>query len=333
MTPYGTVVSRHDVRPESCSPKTPATSRRPFDWPRAGASGFGPGERAQHLRRGATRGRAAGRRVPPCEHRHRRSGQDRGRRPRSSRSGPRRCAGSAGAVLPPRPLLGCGGLGLSSERGPGMELACIRAGCVLVRAVDVVTADGEVVRADESQNSDLYWAARGAGPGFFGIVTAFHLELQPKPAVIKATTHNYPLAARGEILSWLHGIRHEMAPIVDQALYITQHVTRSSDGPTMMLGTPGIGRSRARSPMRLPSRSRPCRRSGPSLTSLRAPLVSSRCAVRPDALLAGHQDPGGVECVLDALISRPRERPVVPPTRRSRRCTESLRRRSGGSPA
>jgi FAD/FMN-containing dehydrogenase len=121
--------------------------------------------------------------------------------------------------------------------GLGWNWRAYGPGCVLVRAVDVVTADGEVVRADESQNSDLYWAARGAGPGFFGIVTAFHLELQPKPAVIKATTHNYPLAARGEILSWLHGIRHEMAPIVDQALYITQHVTRSPDGPTMMLGT------------------------------------------------------------------------------------------------
>ena len=108
--------------------------------------------------------------------------------------------------------------------------------CVLVRAVDVVTADGEVVRADESHNSDLYWAARGAGPGFFGVVTAFHLALQPRPAVIKAVGQIYPLGARAELLGWLHGIRHEMAPIVDQSLYTTQHVTRSPEGPTMMLG-------------------------------------------------------------------------------------------------
>ena len=37
-----------------------------------------------------------------------------------------------------------------------------------VTAVDVVTADGELVRADAEQHPDLYWAARGAGPGFFG---------------------------------------------------------------------------------------------------------------------------------------------------------------------
>jgi FAD/FMN-containing dehydrogenase len=100
----------------------------------------------------------------------------------------------------------------------------------------VVTAAGEMVRADESQNSDLYWAARGAGPGFFGVVTAFHLELPPKPAVIRAIAHNYPLAASGELLGWLHGMRHEMSPVVDQVLSVTEHVTRSPDGPTMLLG-------------------------------------------------------------------------------------------------
>lgn len=32
-------------------------------------------------------------------------------------------------------------------------------------ALDVVTADGELIRVDEKQNSDLFFAARGAGPG------------------------------------------------------------------------------------------------------------------------------------------------------------------------
>ena len=36
-------------------------------------------------------------------------------------------------------------------------------------AIDVVTADGELVHADERENADLLWAARGAGPGFFGV--------------------------------------------------------------------------------------------------------------------------------------------------------------------
>jgi FAD/FMN-containing dehydrogenase len=44
-----------------------------------------------------------------------------------------------------------------------------------VRAVDVVLADGRVVRADAGHEPDLFWAARGAGAGI-GIVVAFEIE-------------------------------------------------------------------------------------------------------------------------------------------------------------
>ena len=36
-------------------------------------------------------------------------------------------------------------------------------------------------RPTPTQNADLYWAARGAGPGFFGVVTRFHLRTLPAP--------------------------------------------------------------------------------------------------------------------------------------------------------
>jgi FAD/FMN-containing dehydrogenase len=42
----------------------------------------------------------------------------------------------------------------------------------LVSAVEVVTADGRVLRADGNQNQDLFWAIRGGG-GNFGVVTSF----------------------------------------------------------------------------------------------------------------------------------------------------------------
>jgi len=44
-----------------------------------------------------------------------------------------------------------------------------------VRAVEMVLADGSVVRADENENADLFWAVRGAGANF-GIVTSFEIE-------------------------------------------------------------------------------------------------------------------------------------------------------------
>ena len=51
-----------------------------------------------------------------------------------------------------------------------------------LRAVEIVLADGSVVRADPSQHADLFWAVRGAGANF-GIVTAFEFEVDPIGAV------------------------------------------------------------------------------------------------------------------------------------------------------
>ncbi|WP_240474352.1 FAD-binding oxidoreductase [Intrasporangium chromatireducens] len=45
-------------------------------------------------------------------------------------------------------------------------------------AVVMVTPDGDLVRADEHENGDLFWALRGGG-GNFGVVTALEFRLHP----------------------------------------------------------------------------------------------------------------------------------------------------------
>ncbi|HET9197532.1 MAG TPA: FAD-binding oxidoreductase [Solirubrobacterales bacterium] len=50
--------------------------------------------------------------------------------------------------------------------------------CNRLRAVELVTADGEARTVDAETDPDLFWALRGGG-GSYGVVTALHLDLVP----------------------------------------------------------------------------------------------------------------------------------------------------------
>lgn len=84
-----------------------------------------------------------------------------------------------------------------------------------IDAIDVVTADGELVRCSEEENADLFWAARGSGPGFFGAVTAFRLRTRERYRDLTQTTYVYPAEATEDVLSWLHSARHDVPDSVE----------------------------------------------------------------------------------------------------------------------
>lgn len=84
-----------------------------------------------------------------------------------------------------------------------------------IDAIDVVTAEGELVRASETENADLFWAARGSGPGFFGVVTRFHLRTVPAPAYLAHTVHAYALEDFDAVMTWLHNTHASVASTVE----------------------------------------------------------------------------------------------------------------------
>jgi FAD/FMN-containing dehydrogenase len=110
--------------------------------------------------------------------------------------------------------------------------------CASVEAIDVVTADGEMIRADSEQSPDLLWAARGAGPGFFGLVTRFHLRVYDRPRHIANAVHTYPIELLDEVFTWAA----EIGPRVDRRteLMVVVHYDEAGEveiavtGPTLV---------------------------------------------------------------------------------------------------
>jgi FAD/FMN-containing dehydrogenase len=97
--------------------------------------------------------------------------------------------GTVGTALAPYGLgltagdtreVGVGGLTL----GGGIGWLVRRYGLAIdnLAAADLVTADGELIRADPEQHGDLFWALRGGG-GNFGVVTSFEFIAQPVTTV------------------------------------------------------------------------------------------------------------------------------------------------------
>lgn len=111
------------------------------------------------------------------------------------------------------PTVGLGGFLL--QGGQGWNARGWGWAAEYVEAVDVVTADGELVRADARENADLYWAARGAGPGFFGVVTRFHLRTIPMPGHLAQTVQAFRLSDFDEVMTWLHEVHGTVADTVE----------------------------------------------------------------------------------------------------------------------
>ncbi len=89
-----------------------------------------------------------------------------------------------------------------------------------VEAVELVTPQGEHITADKDQNTDYYWAARGAGPAFFGVATRYHLKLHDLPKAIACSSYYYPIGEVGTIAQWLESIAGNLAPNIELSLFM-----------------------------------------------------------------------------------------------------------------
>jgi FAD/FMN-containing dehydrogenase len=78
--------------------------------------------------------------------------------------------------------------------------------CNNVVAIEVVTPDGRLVRADHEHEADLFWALRGGG-GSFGVVTALEIRLFDVSEVYAGTLF-FPASRAAEVLkAWREWVR------------------------------------------------------------------------------------------------------------------------------
>lgn len=74
-----------------------------------------------------------------------------------------------------------------------------------LRAAELVTADGSVVRASAEEHPDLFWAIRGGG-GNFGVVTSFEFVAQPCAAVIGGSVVYDTTEAETVLANWANAM-------------------------------------------------------------------------------------------------------------------------------
>src|SRR5262245_54296624 len=68
-----------------------------------------------------------------------------------------------------------------------------------LRSVELVTAEGKVVRASQEEEPDLFWAVRGGG-GNFGVATSFEYRLHPLGPTVTGGLIAYPFERAREVL-------------------------------------------------------------------------------------------------------------------------------------
>ncbi len=130
-----------------------------------------------------------------------------------------------GRATPGGLISATGVAGLTLSGGIGWLRGTRGLSCDNLLAADVVTADGRLIRASQTENPDLLWALKGGG-GNFGVVVNFEFQLHPIADETMFCAPLYPEERANEILpKW----RDYMAAAPDEVTGLAEFSTIPND--------------------------------------------------------------------------------------------------------
>ncbi len=81
-----------------------------------------------------------------------------------------------------------------------------------LRSVEIVTAEGKVLRASKDEQADLFWALRGGG-GNFGVATSFEYQLHPVGPTITGGLIAHPFDRARDVLKFVRDFTSDRCPM------------------------------------------------------------------------------------------------------------------------
>jgi len=145
-----------------------------------------------------------------------------------------------GLVFPAGVVSHTGAGGLVLGGGTGWLTRLCGMSCDNVVDFALVTADGSMIRANDAENSELYWALRGGG-GNFGVVTEFEVRLHPLTSVLLASSY----CLQDDIINVLQDWREFMPGAPDELKWNISLVLAPNDNrvPEEIRGKPALSSS------------------------------------------------------------------------------------------
>jgi hypothetical protein len=176
------------------------------------------------------------------------------------------CAHGLATVLGECPSVGISGFTLGG--GLGRLMGQHGSLCDNLLSAEIITADGKVLQASATQNSDLFWGIRGGG-GNFGIATSFRLQLHPVGEVF-AGELRYPISRARAVLGFFQEYMSAAPDSLDALIEIGSGVLQyapDAQEPTVVINICCGGDRRAAE-----ETVRPLRNFGPAMADTIRPM-------------------------------------------------------------